>query len=807
MDLRSELRQTLRGLGRRPGYATTALLTLSLTIGATTAVFTLVHGVLLRGLPFPAAERLVMLWETSPPGQRGHETVSVPTFEDWARSSHAVERWAMWRDWMFAIRGPSGVQPVPAAIASWGFFDVLGVRPLYGRTFVPDDEASGANNVVVVSHAFWREQLGGDPRAVGRALAVRSREPGTPDEAMQVIGVLPPGLRVPFSERVEVWAPVTIDPDHGKGRGLRNRRVFARLRAGTSEPQARDEITAITRGIAEAHPDTNAGWGVALVRLDAQEVARARKGLWLLASAVGLVLLVGCANLGGLMLTRATERRQELAIRVSLGASPWSLARLFAVESVLLAVTGGALGYLVAGWLVDAFKHLAPATPRLGDVALGPAGWAFTAGVSFLVAVLVGLAPALQAVLPDLVSSLKGSGYAVTRASSGLRWGLVIAQVALAVVLVSSAALLARSFVRLVTQPPGFEVANLVSISVIPPHDRYTDAPRLAALFDRLREEVGAVPGVVSAAAGSSGPLFGGRETTPVVPDGQPLNAGETPPIARYFNVTPNYFKTMGIPLRRGRDFSARDDRAAPRVAIINETMARRLWPGQDPLGTRVIAQGGTTYEVIAIAGDAVKEFRPDADIESEIYWPYAQEARGATFVLARTAGDPTAMIGALRDRLRQVDADLVLGRVSTMDELLAADTQAPRFSALVLGFFGLAALALAAIGLYGVIAYTVGMRVRETAVRLALGASPADVFGRAIGGSLALAGVGASIGLVGATVTGRLLEGLLFGISPRDPLTLIGASLTLVAVAAIAAFVPARRAMRVDPLVALRSE
>jgi putative ABC transport system permease protein len=358
-----------------------------------------------------------------------------------------------------------------------------------------------------------------------------------------------------------------------------------------------------------------------------------------------------------------------------------------------------------------------------------------------------------------------------------------------------------------VTQQPGFEVANLLSISVFPPLERYPDRPRLAALFDRLRHEVGAVPGVVSAAAGSSGPLFGGRETTPVVPDGQPLGAGETPPIARYFNVTPNYFNTMGIPLRRGRDFSERDDRAAPRVAIINETMARRLWPGQDPLGARVIAQGGTAYEVIAVVGDAVKEFRPGADIESEIYWPYAQEARGATFVLARTAGDPTAMIGTLRERLRQVDADLVLGRVSTMDELLAADTQAPRFSALVLGFFGLAALALAAIGLYGVIAYTVGMRVRETAVRLALGASPAGVFGRAIGGSLALAGVGASIGLVGATVTGRLLEGLLFGISPRDPLTLIGASLALVAVAAIAAFVPARRAMRVDPLVALRSE
>jgi putative ABC transport system permease protein len=807
MDLASDLRQTLRGLGRRPGYVATALLTLALAIGATTAVFTLVNGVLLRGLPFPAAERLVTLWETSPPGQRGHETVSVPTFEDWVRSSHTVERWAMWRDWMFEVRGPLAVQPVRAAIASSGFFDVLGVQPLFGRTFVPEDEAPGANRVVVVSHGFWLEQLGGDSQAVGRSITVRSREPGQHDESLKVVGVLPPSLRVPFSEGVVIWAPVTIDPDHGKGRGLRNRRVLARLRPGVSEAQARDEVAAITRGIAEGHPDTNTGWGVALVRLDAKEVERARQGLWLLAAAVGLVLLVACTNLGGLALARATERRHGLAVRVSLGAGPWALARLFAVESVLLAAAGGAMGHVVAGWLVAAFKRLAPATPRLDDVALGPASWAFAVGVSLLVAALAGVAPALQATLPNLVSSLKASGYSVARASGRLRRALVVTQVTLAVVLVSSAALLTRSFVRLVTQAPGFEVANLVSISVFPPLDKYPDGPRLVALFDRLREEIGATPGVVSAAAGSSGPLFGGRETTPVAPEARPTRAGEIPPTARYFNVTQGYFRTMGIALRRGRDFSPHDDRAAPRVAIVNETMARRLWPGQDPVGARIVVQGETACEVVGVVGDTVKEFRPGAEVESEIYWPYAQQPRGATFVLARTGGDPTAMIPALRERLRQVDPDLVLARVSTMEELLGAQTQGPRFSAVVLGFFGTAALALAAIGLYGLVAYTVGLRVREIAVRLALGASPVDVFLRTIGDSLALAGVGAVIGLAGAVLTSRLLEGLLFGIGARDPLTLVGAALTLVAVAALAAFVPARRAMRVDPLVALRSE
>ncbi len=795
MTWTSDLRYVLRALRKSPTFTTAAVATLALSIGATTAIFSAVNGILLRPLPFPSAGRLVVICEQHP-SVDGFCIGSPPNAADWAAASHTLDGIGVARDWPFLAKDERGSETINGGIASADFFRVLGIQPALGRLIAPDD--AGAGRVVVLSHALWRSRFGGDSALVGRTITL-DNEPYT------VVGVLPAGLVVPELEWVQLWAPLPFNQRLEENRKWRGFRVYGRLAPGVTLRQAREELNRIARGLAETHPETNRGWTVGVTDLRGHVVGSVERALLVLLGAVAFVLLIGCANVANLLLARITHRGRELAVRAALGAGRWTSARLILLESLVLAVLGGGVGFLLSFWGLDAFLRFAPAgIPRLDEV--GVDGWVFgfAVALSCLTSLLFGAAGLVQTTRLNLSDTLRQRDPAPGGRRIGLRGALVIAEMALALVLLTGAGLFFKSFTKLASWNPGFEMDHLTVGWLLASDTKYPAGAQVGELFRSAVEEVRSLPGVVSAGAASAAPLFGGTETGEFRIVGRAAQLGESP-TARWYDVDPNYFATLGVPLVRGRGITASDVAGAPGVALINQAMARRYWPGQDPIGQQVVMYG-RTMTVVGVVGD-VPPLKADQAPAPEIYWPNRQVPRWATFVILRTASDPAGVARAARVRLQELDPDLSVGEFRPLSAGFARSLVYPRFVMLLMAAFAAIALILAAVGVYGVIAYRVARRTREIGIQVALGATRGQIARQVVAQAMTLALAGVAIGVVGSLAITPVLRSLLAGVEPGDPLTLLGVAAILTLVALVASYLPARRASGVSPMEALRAE
>jgi putative ABC transport system permease protein len=719
---------------------------------------------------------------------------------DWSRQSEAFEELGVGRDWPFILKVEDGSDGLNGGIATPGFFRVLGLTPHLGRLFLPEDQELGRNNVAVMSHGLWQTSFGGDPDIVGREISLDN-------QSFTVIGVLPSSTEVPRLEYVEIWTPLHIDPTAEQHRAWRGFKAYGRLAAGASIGEARDEMTVISRRLAQSYPATNEGWRVSIVPLRDHVVGSIRATLLIFLGAMGFVLLIGCANVANLLLARATERRRELALRAAIGAPRSRLVRLLITESLVLALLAGGVGTLLSLWAVEVFVALAPGgIPRLDEVGIDRLVLGFATLLSVVTCLVFGLAPAIHASRLDLNQTLK-EGDQRTAGGSGarLRSVLVVAEVALALVLLIGAGLLTRSFVELLRWEPGFDQDNLMVTWLLASDGKYSSTLEVAPLFQAAEEQVAALPGVASVGAASAGPLFGGKEPDDFTIAGRPMPEPGQFPVAQRYDIGPDYFRTLGIPLLRGRHLSDADTRGSTPVAIINDALARRYFPGADPIGQQVTMLGGP-MTIVGVVAD-VQPLRTGDPIEPEIYWPYRQRPRYATHLLIRTASDPASLMRPIEQRLQALDPDMDISGFRTMEQLVGRQLVRPRFNMLLMGVFGSVALIMAAIGIYGVISYSVAQRKREIGIRVALGAGERSIVGSVVGRGMVLVLTGVGIGVLGAFGVTRVLTSLLVGVRPTDPLTFAAIALLLMMVALLACYVPARRATRVDAIVALRSE
>ena len=805
-QLRQDAGFGTRLLRREPGFAAATVLTLALAIGATTTIFSIVDAVLLQPPPFPEPERLVTLWQTDP--QDGGRPVepAPANFLDWREQAASFERVAAVEPFSFDHTGAGEPEVFYGSLVTEGFFETLGVGAARGRTFLPDEFRPGSG-VVVLTDGFWRRRFGADPGILGRALTLDGR-PWT------VVGVLPPGFALGLErgrgER-DVYAPKAIAERETFLRGDGWWRVVARLRPDATPAAAQAEMDAVAARLAADHPRTNAGVGARVVPLHARQVEAVRPALLLLLGGVVLVLLIACVNVANLMLARGARRAQEFTIRAAVGGGRGRLLRQLLTESLVLAALGGVGGVALTAFALDAIVALMPAdVPRLAEVTVNGRILGFAAGLVLTTAAAFGLAPARRMLRRDVAGLLRAQRAGASGAQR-LRRLLVAAEVALALVLLAGAGLLLQSFARLVNVDLGFAPGNTAVLQVFA-WDRQTDAASRANFFRRTLENVRAVPGVAAAGAVSSFPLGLADVTieTPFTVQGRPAPPPGEEPAAAVSQVTPGYFEALRVPLRAGRRFEDRDDAERPRVAVINETLARRHWPETDPLRQRlVVGVSGAAFEaeIVGVVG-ATRPGGFDSGRRPEIFVPHAQGgASGSMTYVVRTAGDPAASLPAIRGAVWAVDPLQSFYSAATVEQLLSDTLAARRFTTGLLALFALAALTLAGLGVYGVIAVATAGRTREFGLRLALGARPGAVVGMVVRDALGLAAAGVALGALAALWTSRLLASLLFEVTPADPLTLAAVSLLLLAAAASAAWLPARRAGRVSPLAALRTE
>lgn len=794
-----DLRHAARALRGSLGFTAAAVATMAVGVAGTAAMFSIVNAVLLAPLPFPGSERLVAVGgvrRDAPADLRG---ASLNELQDWREQSGALESFAAWRDWGMSRHDGAEGEPVYAAIVTPEIFQLLAVTPQLGRLFRPDEDRPGSNRVVVISDGYWRERFGGDRTIIGRTLVL---ERG-PRAAYTIIGVLPPHVsELPSFEDVELFALSSIDPDAAIGRDIRNRRVLARVRRGAGIEEARADMTVIAARLARQYPDTNADWDIAVRPLIEQEVGPIGGALRALFLAVGFVLVIACANVAALQLARALVRRREFAVRQAIGGSRFDLVRALVAEGLLLSLAGGAAGVMLASWLVDAMLAAGPAIPRVRDVAVSVP----VLGLALAACTAAGLAVALPASLLatrlDVVRGLKEESGSLPNVRA-YRWrlGFVGAQIAMALALLTGAMLAAQTFMGILTLRPGFDPVNLAMVSVFTPLER--KGAEVAAGYARAIDEIRGIPGVRSASAVSGGPLFGGPETMELrVDDGSgPTASGP----ARYFNVAPGYFRTLGATLRRGRDFTAQDRAGAPAVAIVNEAFARKYVTAPDPIGARVVsARGGGAVTIVGVAGDLLQEFRAAVPPQPEVYFPYAQSPRWATYLVVR-ADNLEAALPAIRERVRTADPSLRVGSPLLMAERIARSSRAPRFTLLLLGTFSGVAVLLSAIGVYGLVSYSVAQRTREVGVRVSLGAQSGHIIRLFVKSGLVAVAAGSLVGLAGTVAISRLMAAALPQMDELRPGAALFSWTLLVGVAALACYLPARRALRIDPMQALR--
>ena len=807
-----DFRFALRMLRKSPGFTTVAIATLALGIGATTAIFSVVNTVLLQPLPYKDAGRLVAIWGSNKARGYTLDLISVPDLLDWKSQNRVFESMGAATDEMYTLTGAGEPYGVIGYAFSPSFFDVLGVPPLLGRTFATDETQPGKSHVVVLNYRLWKTRFGADPGILGTNVFLDG-------QSYTVIGVMPRSFQYP--ESVMLWTPLTITPNAAKDRSMRWVRVMARLKPGVTMTQASAEMNTIAARLQAEYPTTNKDYSVTLESLRHLISGDVRTPLFVLLCSVCLVLLIACANIANLLLSRATARQREIAIRAALGASRFRVVRQFLTESILLSVIGGGLGLLVAYWGVGELVAMFPTTisnlsiPRVESIPIDRWILGFALLVSVVTGLVFGLVPALRAsrVSPD--QSLKESGRTGAGGSQSKRFrnALVVAQVAFSLLLLTSAGLMIKSFLHLVRADLGFQPDQVLTMRVLLPSYKYKTPVQERSFGDEALSRIEALPGVKTAGTVTFLPLSGWWGTREVSIPGRPVDPQKMNPQPVWGSVSPGYFSAMRIPLLEGRSFTAQDSDTSAKVAIISATLARQLWPNQDPIGREVAIDGfDGARRVVGVVGDVYQlglgAHESDAsDVKTEVYVPFDQEPTHLLCFAIRTAGDPLSIAKAAQSQIWAIDKGQAVSFVESMDELAADSLALQKASVILLAIFAGLALMLASIGIYGVISYSASRRTHEIGIRIALGAHSSDVLRLVVGEGLILALAGVLLGIAGAFALTRFLSSLLYGVGAADPLTFLATALILLFVALIACYIPARRAMQVDPVVALRYE
>ena len=822
-----DLRVGLRILLKNRSFTLIAAITLALGIGANTAVFSVAYATLLRPLPFRDQERLVVAWKSDETTKHQFVEISIPEFNDWRSQNRVFEHLAAMTTTIYGfnytLTGRGEPEQIHSARVSADFFPALGVKPSIGRAFTADEDRPGAACVAVISHSLWQRRFNADPNLIGQTVTFNDggnqsalEAAVKPDQTIKlndvgvtVVGVMSPDFE--FPKGVDMWVPLSAT----SGKDLVESRLgflqaVGRLKPSVTLEQAKAELDAIVGRIAAQHPEMRAGGERAVIKPLAEHIfGDARPALYLLLAATALLLLIACANIANLQLARATSRRKEIALRAALGAGRGRLARQLMIESLALAAGGGGMGVLLAFWILDALISLAPTDiPRIEVVEINLPALLFTCGLTLLSAIVCGLAPALIASKVNLVEALNSGGkIGGEQRGKRLRGALAVAQIAIALALLIGAGLVSRSLFNLQRIDPGFDQRNAMTFLLQLHGGKYPDVEKTRDYFRQLLERIEARPGVVAAGAVLMRPL-----EAPVgwfvryATDGQSTDEMMRNAILNCVSVTPHYLRAIGTPLKSGRDFTEQDDGGAPQVAIISETMAGAAFaPGVDPIGKRINVGGQGWRTIVGVAGDARLIDLKDA--RWNIYVPYRQFPYPVSYVAIRSASDPAALMAMVRREAATLDPEQAVMSVMTMEQRVSTALARPRFNAILLNLLSALAAALAAVGIFGVISYSVAQRTREIGIRLALGAKRSDVLRLVIRQGMALAGAGVAIGLAASLALTRLMQGLLYGVSATDLLTFAGAALLLGAVAVAACWLPARRATRVDPMVALREE
>jgi putative ABC transport system permease protein len=788
---------------KNPVFTAVALIALSLGVGANTAIFSVVNGVLLSPLPYPHPDQLAMVWGDNREQGIRDDITSYPNFLDWRDRNKTFHGMAGFRDYAINLTGAGEPEELRGAAVTSNFFQLMGVNPAMGRGFTIEEEQPGKDKIIVLSHGLWQRRFGGDPGIMNKTISLNG-------EQATVIGIMPPGFQ--FPEKAEFWAPLTPNERMRASRGAFWLTVIGRLKAGVTQAQAQADMAVIAGQLEQQYPGPNAGMGVNVVLLKDQVVGNIRTALLVLLCAVAFVLLIACANVANLLLARAATRQREIAVRAALGATRLRIIRQLLTESVLLSIVGGALGLLLARWGIVFLLKLSPANiPRLDNIQLNARVLAFTFGLSLLIGLLFGLAPALQTSQFDISETMKEGGRG--SGSPGIqriRSALIVAEFALTLTLLIGAGLLIRSFWHLQQINPGFKTDRLLTLQLGLPRTKYREGAQAITFYQQLQERLAAIPGVESASATSTILLPKLPASSGFSIENRPPDPNETQVELPFDSVLPNYFQTMGIQLLRGRAFTAGDARDTPGVAIVNETFVKRYFPGDDPIGKR-FTFGDTNnnprwISIVGVVRDTKRQGL-DAPIRIESWLPHAQSPSGKMQIVIRTAGDPQTLVGAVREAVWSLDRDLPIQKAQTMGQILDESVAPRRLNMLLLGLFAAIALILAAVGIYGVMSYIVTQRTHEIGVRVALGAQTGNVIRLVVGQGMKLALLGAGAGMITTVVLTRLMSALLFGVSATDPLTFVATALLLLMVALLACWTPARRATKVDPMTALRYE
>jgi len=810
-SLLHDLRATLRSLRRAPTFTAAVVFTLALGIGANTAIFSVVNGVILRPLPYQAPDRLVMIWEDNPAMDFGvtHIPTSPGNFTDYRADRAVFSDAGAFRYRSSTFGGDGDAEQLWGAELTPSLLTTLGVRPVVGRGFTPQEEQPGRPGVVLLSHDLWQRRFGGATDIVGKPVEIDG-------ERLTVVGVMPESFRFPLPSmypiltkvKTEFWVPHVIDPAYPRRDG-RYLGVIARLRDGVALSQARAAATETSRRMAQAFPASNVGWTSTIIPLPEQIAAPVRPALLTLLGAVALVLLIACANVANLQLARATRRQREVTVRAALGAGRGRIIAQALTESVVLAVLGGALGLIVVVWGTDALRGMLPAGfPRVADVAVDTRVLAFAMVASVLTGLVFGIVPAVRASRVDLARALNDGGRRSSsdRRSRRARSGLVVAQVALAMVLLVAAGLLTRSIARLMAVSPGFEPRGVLTASLRPSGRDYPNDRSRRALYSALLERVSHLPGVSSVSASSLVPFSEREDFFGLEIEGKPTPAGQQQPQARFYIVAPGYFETLRIPVREGRSLTRSDNETSPKVVVVNRRFAQLHFGDGQALGRRV-QSGSNEWRTIVGVVDDVSYSGLDVTPKPEMYVPYTQQNSDDIALIVRARTDPLALVAAVRAAVREAAHGTPVAEVVTLEQLIAASVAQRRFTMALLVTFALLALVLASVGIYGVLSYAVAERSREIGIRRALGAQEAQVVRMVVGEGMRLTAVGLTSGIVAGFLATRAMRGLLYGIGASDPITFVGVTLLVTAVAFTASYLPARRAAHVDPTDALRGD
>ena len=803
--MRQDIREAARSLIANSGFAIVVILTLGLAIGVNSTIFSVLHSVLLRPLEYAEPERLVGLWESNTPQGLDRSEVSAATYLDWRQRTRTFESIGIFRYRGFTLTREGEADRVSSVDVSPVLFRLLGVAPVVGRIFTDDEERPANGRPVILSHGAWMRRFGGDPGVLGRTLQLD-------DASHTIVGVMPQDFQFPPTDReVELWSPLTVDLTALASRPHRMYQAIGRLSSGTTIDQARQDMAAVARGVARENPDTQEGWGVTILPAHEQVVGRIGETLWILFGAVVLVLVIACANIANLLLARSARAAKDFAVRSAFGASGWVLLRRSLVESTLLTLSGGAVGLLVAWWGTGALRPLIPpSVPRADSIGLDLSVLGFTAVATMASGLIFGLVPAWRAMRPNLMDILQegGRGSTSSRATRRLSDLMVVAEVALALILLVSAGLLIRSFIRLTSIDPGYRTSGIVATHIVLPA-RYAGPAPKRQFFSDLLERVKRLPGVDRATAVSALPMspLGVQFDLPFTVDGFAATSPSERPRARYRAVMPEYFQTMGIELKRGRVFDAFDGReGGPKAAIVNESVVRRYFGSVDPIDKLVRMPMAGDLHIVGVVAD-IRHDGLQASAEAEVFVPYSQFPLSQMQVVVSTALDSGTIARGVKTQLAALDPSLPIAKVSTIEELVSASIAQPRFNMTLLAALALCAALLAAVGVYGVVSYSVTRRTAEIGVRMALGADAERTFRLVVGGALKVVLVGVAFGLGGAAAAGRSLRNILFGVPPLDVLTFVASGLAIVTIGVIAASVPALRAARIDPVGALRQE